>query len=288
MYLDEPISEVSVSRKGQFGPLCRVIIGSSHDSSETDYTAHGVRPVLSDLDLDIDGPTVTAIVGPNGMGKTTLLSVMAGVLSPQQGTVEIDGLVRRSTAETELEIRRNVVFLPDRPWLPKHRTGREFLLSVGSIYGVPPDRMFDHADRLFRLFNLVTESDWPIRSYSNGQQKKLALASALITEAKTLILDEPFGGGLDPAGILALKQVLKRRNEEYGYLILISAPAPEMIEDLAEKFVVLRQGKVVAHESLSGLRQMTGIDGSLSDVLATLTSPETLENVENYFSGVQS
>ena len=196
---------------------------------------YGVRPVLSDLDLDIDGPTVTAIVGPNGMGKTTLLSVMAGVLSPQQGTVEIDGLVRRSTAETELEIRRNVVFLPDRPWLPKHRTGREFLLSVGSIYGVPPDRMFDHADRLFRLFNLVTESDWPIRSYSNGQQKKLALASALITEAKTLILDEPFGGGLDPAGILALKQVLKRRNEEYGYLILISAPAPEMIEDLAEE-----------------------------------------------------
>ena len=151
----------------------------------TQITQHyGVRPVLSNLDLQIDGPTVTAIVGPNGMGKTTLLSVMAGVLSPQHGTVEIDGRVRRSSPETELDIRRNVVFLPDRPWLPRHRTGREFLLSVGAIYGISPDRLFDHADRLFRLFNLVTESDWPIRSYSNGQQKKLALASTLITEAR--------------------------------------------------------------------------------------------------------
>lgn len=249
---------------------------------------YGVRPVLIDLSLAIERPTVTAIIGPNGMGKTTLLSVMAGVLSPQQGVVEIDGRIRRSTVDAELEIRRNVVFLPDRPWLPKHRTGREFLLSVGFIYGVAADLMFNHADRLFKLFSLVTESDWPIRSYSNGQQKKLALASALITGARTLNFDEPFGGGLDPAGILALKHVLKRLQQQHGYFILIRAPAPELIEDLADKFVVLRQGKVVAHESLAGLRQMTGIDGPLSDVLATLTSPETLENVENYFAGTES
>ena len=249
---------------------------------------YGVRPVLENLSLDLEGPTITAIVGPNGMGKTTLLSVIAGVLSPQHGTVEIDGLMRRSSPEAELQIRRQAMFLPDRPWLPKHRTGREFLLSIGSIYGIPPERLFDHADRLFQLFNLTTESDWPIRSYSNGQQKKLALASALITEARTLILDEPFGGGLDPAGILALKHVLKRLSQEQGYLILISAPAPELIEDLAEEFVVLRKGEVVAHETIDGLRRLTGNNGPLSDLLATLTSPETLENVEHYFAGADA
>lgn len=255
----------------------------------TDITQHyGVRPVLRNLDVDIPDAAVTAIIGPNGMGKTTLLSVMAGVLSPQCGTVEIDDVVRRSSMETELEIRRVAVFLPDRPWLPKHRTGREFLLSVGAIYGIEAERLFDHADRLFQLFNLTQESDWPIRSYSNGQQKKLAVASALITDARTLILDEPFGGGLDPAGILALKHVLRRLVQEQKFLVVISAPVPEIIEELADNFVVLRQGQVVANETLEGLQRLTGIGGGLSEVLASLTSPETLDNVDHYFAGSSS
>lgn len=246
---------------------------------------YGVRPVLEELDLEIDGAGVTAIVGPNGMGKTTLLSVMAGVLSPQHGTVEINGLPRRSTPENELEIRRQAVFLPDRPWLPKHRTGREFLLSVGALYGIDTERLFGHIDRLFDLFNLTKEGDWPVRSYSNGQQKKLCLAAALVTEAKTLLLDEPFGGGLDPSGILALKRVLQRLTREQGYTVVLTAPAPELIEDLADRFVVLREGRVVAHDSIDGLRRETGIGGPLSDVLASLLNPETLEQIEEYFAG---
>lgn len=248
---------------------------------------YGVRPVLQDLDLEI-GSGVTAIVGPNGMGKTTVLSVMAGVLTPQRGTVEINGLLRRSTAEDELEIRGQAVFLPDRPWLPKHRTGREFLLSVGALYGVEIERLFDHIDRLFRLFNLTKEGDWPVRSYSNGQQKKLSLSAALVTDARILLLDEPFGGGLDPAGILALKHVLGRLTREQDYCVVLTAPAPELIEDLTDQFVVLREGHVVAHDSIEGLRRETGLGGPLSDVLASLISPETLDRVEDYFAGESS
>ncbi|MFT4556998.1 MAG: ABC transporter ATP-binding protein [Planctomycetales bacterium] len=246
---------------------------------------YGVRPVLKDLNLEIGDSGVTAIVGPNGMGKTTLLSVLAGVLTPQHGTVEINGLIRRSTEKNELEIRRQAVFLPDRPWLPKQRTGREFLLSVGALYGVETEQLFDHIERLFQLFNLAKEADWPVRSYSNGQQKKLSLSAALVTEARILLLDEPFGGGLDPAGILALKHVLRRLTQEQGYCVVLTAPAPELIEELADKFVVLREGRIVAHDTVEGLRHETGLGGPLSDVLASLTSPETLDNVEDYFAG---
>lgn len=247
---------------------------------------YGVRPILADLNLSLQGPRITAIVGPNGMGKTTLLSVIAGTLTPQHGDVQINGMSRRETPDIERQIRKEAVFLPDRPWLPKQRTGREFLLSVGAVYGIDPERLFAHADRLFKLFNLEKEGDWPVRSYSNGQQKKLALAAALITEAKILILDEPFGGGLDPAGILALKHVLKRLGTEAGYLIAISAPAPETIEDLADDFVVLKNGTVLAHEPLDGLKKLAGNAGSLSQILGQLVNPETLENVDHYFAGV--
>src|SRR5271168_3927567 len=170
-----------------------------------DVTQHyGVRPVLKHINLRIERGELVVIVGPNGMGKTTLLGVMGGVLTPQHGTVSIDGRQRRASVEDELAIRRMAVYLPDQAFLPAMRTGREFLLAVGELYDVDVDRRFVHVDRLLDLFELKEQADRTISSYSAGQKKKIALASALLTEAPVLFLDEPFSGGLDPAGLLAL------------------------------------------------------------------------------------
>src|SRR5262245_19875844 len=109
---------------------------------------YGVRPVLRHIQLEIATGEVVAVVGPNGMGKTTLLGATAWVLSPQHGYVEIDGLRRRSSVDNELAIRRRVAYLPDHPWIPKDHTGREFLLAVGNLYEVAIDRLIDHVDRL--------------------------------------------------------------------------------------------------------------------------------------------
>src|SRR6516225_12454228 len=153
-----------------------------------DVTQHyGIRPVLRKINLSIPTRSLAAVIGPNGMGKSTLLAVIAGVLTPQHGYVEIDGLRRKSSVETELAIRRRVVYLPDRPWLPVNRTGREFLLGVGRLYDIPADRLIDHAERLLQLFELDRLGDSPIRTYSAGRQKKISLCSALVTEAKILL-----------------------------------------------------------------------------------------------------
>lgn len=245
---------------------------------------YGVRPVLRQVDLQVPAGRLTAIVGPNGMGKTTLLGVMAGVLSPQKGYVEIDGLRRRRTEEEELAIRRRVVYLPDHPWLPTARTGREFLLGVGRLYDIDGERLIDHAERLLELFQLVREGDWPIRSYSNGQKKKIAVAAALASEAPILLLDELFGGGLDPSGILALRHVLRRLAAQADRTIVLTAPVPELAEEIADDFIVLKNGRVEAHDSLAGLKRRANCDGPLADVLARLVHPETIENVERYFA----
>src|SRR5258706_15879220 len=100
-----------------------------------DVTQHyGVRPVLRQINLQVSEGELLALMGPNGMGKSTLLSVMAGVLTPQKGYVEIGGKRRRSSEENEMALRKQVVYLPDHPGLPRNCTGREVLMVIGGFY----------------------------------------------------------------------------------------------------------------------------------------------------------
>ena len=143
---------------------------------------YGVRPVLKNVSLEIPTGELVTILGPNGAGKSTLLAAMAGLLAPQEGYVEFDGVRRRSSPEGELAVRRQVAYLPDAPWLPLTRTGREFLMAVGGLYDRKPSHLMEHAERLLKLFNLTDQADWAMRSYSSGQHMKIALCGALITD----------------------------------------------------------------------------------------------------------
>jgi ABC-type multidrug transport system ATPase subunit len=249
----------------------------------TDVTQHyGIRPVLRGINLRVETGELVVVLGPNGMGKSTLLGVMGGVLTPQHGTVEIHKMVRRRSMAEELEIRRNAVYLPDKPWLPANRTGREFLLGVGRLYDLPDERLMEHADRLLALFELADKADSPIRSYSGGQQKKVAICSALITEAPVLLLDEPFSGGLDPSGLLALKRVLRQLVDRKGTTIVLTSPVPELVEEIADRIAILRAGELLAFDTLDGLRRSTGARGPLGQVLERMIFPETMRNLEHY------
>ena len=249
---------------------------------------YGVKPVLKDVSLEIPAGSRTVVIGPNGTGKTTLLSVLGGVLHPQHGFVEIDGLRRRSSVQNELAIRKRVVFLPDRGFLPKNRTGREFLLGVGRLYEIPEDQLIDHAQRLLDLFHLTKLADSPIRTYSAGQQKKIALSSALVSGAEVFLLDEPFSGGLDPAGILALKHVLRRLSKEQGRTIVLTSPVPELVGEIADRLIVIREGALAFDGTLDEIREQTGHDGTLEEMLNEVIFLETQGQVDAYFGGGNS
>ncbi|HUG17635.1 MAG TPA: ABC transporter ATP-binding protein [Planctomycetaceae bacterium] len=245
---------------------------------------YGIKPVLKQISLEIPASSRTAVIGPNGMGKTTFLSVLAGVLQPQSGYVEIEGLRRRSSVENERTIRKRAVFLPDRCFLPKNRTGREFLLGVGQMYELDRERIVHHAESLLKLFDLAALADSPIRTYSAGQMKKISLCSALITDAHVLLLDEPFSGGLDPAGILALKHVLRRLSLERGRTVVLTSPVPELVVEVADRLIVIEKGRVSINGTLEELKRETGHTGSMNQMLHEVIFPETLVNIDAYFA----
>lgn len=246
---------------------------------------YGIRPVLKDISLQADRGEILALMGPNGMGKSTLLAVIAGALWPVIGRVKIDGKWRRATPEDELAIRRQVVYLPAEPWLPKDRTGREWLLAVGRLYSIPETRLMDHVPRLLSLFDLETKGDEPIIAYSTGQKKKIALAGAIVTEAPVMLLDEPFAGGLDPSGILALKRIFQKHREDRDATVIMATPVPELVEDIADRIAIIRDGELIACDTLAGLQRQSGKSGSLAEVYDSLVNMGSNSKIDQYFGG---
>jgi ABC-type multidrug transport system ATPase subunit len=244
---------------------------------------YGVRPVLTHINFRVPAGQLVAVMGPNGVGKSTLLGIIAGLISPAQGYVEIHGLRRRGSEEAELQIRKQMVFLPDHPWLPEFMTTREWLMAVGQLYDIESGHLMDHINRLLDLFQLTDKGDSPIRTCSNGQKKKVAICGTLVTEAPLLVLDEPFTGGLDPSAILALGRVLKHLAESGDFTVVMASQIPELIEELAHQILVLADTRVAAYDSLDGLRAKTGCS-SLPEVFAEIVHPKTLESIENYFN----
>ena len=244
---------------------------------------YGVRPILKKLCLDVMPGELLTIMGPNGSGKTTLLGVIAGLLAPIDGYVEINGVRRRASEDEEIQIRRRVFYLMAEPYFPSYVSSREYLLAVGRLYDVPDLKLMDHVDRLFALFDLEKQADTAISNLSSGQRKKVSLASALVTEAPILLLDEPFSGGLDPAGLMAIKQVLKRLADQEDTTIVMATPVPELVEEVADRVAILIDGQIIACDTVAGLRKLSGCDGPLPAVLEHLIHPGTQQNLAAYF-----
>jgi len=239
-------------------------------------------PVLKDLSLRVEAGESVVLMGPNGMGKTSLLGVVAGLLQPVQGFVNVNGRRRRESESSELAIRREMIFLPADPWMPQNNTVSEFVMGVGRAYGVSEERLCDHMPRLLRLFYLEECADDPILSISMGQKRKVALAGALVAERPILVIDEPFSGGLDPSGLAAIREILREFRCRRSTTILMATPVAELADEIVDRVVIMRKGRIVEAGSPEELKAKAGDAPTLSRAVERLMSPDTEARIGEY------
>lgn len=243
---------------------------------------YGAAPTLKRVSLEVEKGECMVVMGPNGMGKSTLLKCAAGLHAPFKGEVYIDGDLRRSSEEVELAIRRKVFYLPDDLWMPPLMSPRKFLLAMGELYDRSATEVYEHAESLMNLFQLSDKADSQIKDLSMGQAKKLSLCAALISDCETLILDEPFSGGLDSSALLVMQKLLRSMAECEKRTVLMAVPVPELVEKVADRIAVIADGEIKACGSVEKLKAQSGVEGDLAEVLESLIASESSEDLKEY------
>jgi|GEM_PF-326371 len=248
------------------------------------YCAHGAKFILRDLNFLISRGEIAIIVGVNGVGKSTLLATIAGAVSAARGTVKVFDHPRRRSVESERAARRMAVYLPDEAWLPGSMQVREYLGAAAALFEIPVADAIDRIDALLDLFALTDVESQSLKSLSTGQKKKVGLCSALLADRELLLLDEPFSGGLDPAGISALRRVLLNRAREHQQTIVLTTPVAELVAELADRLLILRDGGLAHDLDHNELRRRLETTPSLADALNELIFPDAEQRIQRFLN----
>ncbi|MBL6792177.1 MAG: ATP-binding cassette domain-containing protein [Parasynechococcus sp.] len=217
--------------------------------------AYGAVTALSNLDLSVPEGCLYGLLGPNGAGKTTTLRILATLLAPDGGSVQVDGV---DALKHPREVRRLLGYVAQEVAIDKILSGRELLQLQGDLYHL------NRADRDHRIDDLIDRlgmEPWIDRrcgTYSGGMRRRLDLAAGLLHRPRLLVLDEPTVG-LDIESRSAIWQLLNQLVEA-GTSVLLSSHYLEEIEALADRMAIIDAGAVIAEGTPTDLKQRLGGD----------------------------
>ncbi|WP_332762407.1 ABC transporter ATP-binding protein [Pseudarthrobacter sp.] len=205
----------------------------------------GRREVLHGVDFAVEAGSVFGVIGPNGAGKTTTMRCLLDIIRPTSGEVRVLGKDPRAGGP---ELRRRIGYLPGELFLEGRVTGRTLLAHYQAISGpVAPGRIDGLAERL------GLDLDRHTRKLSKGNKQKLGLVQAFMHDPELLVLDEPTSG-LDPL-VQQEFHAMVREAQHRGQTIFLSSHVLSEVQQTADTVAILRDGRIIAVESVSGLRE---------------------------------
>jgi ABC-2 type transport system ATP-binding protein len=228
---------------------------------------YGKFTAVDGINLEIPRGELFGFLGPNGAGKTTTMRMIAGILRPTSGTIEIAG---DDVARDPIRAKSRLGFIPDRPFVYDKLTGAEFLRFVAALYGQEGEVIERRMEELLDLFELMPWKDELVESYSHGMRQKLIISSALLHRPEVIVVDEPMVG-LDPKGQKFLKELF-RAFVERGGTVLMSTHTLDMVEEMCDRIGIIAGGRILACGSMAEVRQQTAAgDSGLEELFLKLT-----------------
>jgi ABC-2 type transport system ATP-binding protein len=223
----------------------------------------GTTRALDGLDLEIPEGEVYGFLGPNGAGKTTTIRCLLGLVSPSAGHVRLLGV---DVPRRLPEVIRRVGAIVEAPALFPRMSGRRNLQILAQLHGIGSAAINDVLERV----DLSERADDHVRTYSLGMKQRLGVAAALLKDPTVLVLDEP-ANGLDPAGIVEVRELLRRLGKE-GRTVFVSSHILSEVQQTADRVAILARGRCVAA-------------GPVAEVLATERAIGVLVKVADLEAG---
>ena len=207
---------------------------------------YGEVVAVSDVSFDL-GPGVTGLLGPNGAGKTTLLKMMAGLLEPTSGRVNLFGQRLRG----QPQFYRRLGYCPESERLYEYMSGGEFLLVTAQLQGLIDPR--GAAQKALEQVDLVKEQDKRIKAYSRGMRQRLKVAQCLLHDPEVLLLDEPLKGA-DPTQRRILIDLIAKLGHA-GKTIVVSSHVLYEVERMASQIILIHRGRLLAFGDFRAIRK---------------------------------
>ena len=210
---------------------------------------YGSFTAVDAINLEVPRGELFGFLGPNGAGKTTTLRMIAGILRPTSGTVEIAGV---DVAANPREAKMKLGFIPDRPFIYEKLTGAEFLRFVAGLYDQEGPHIEHRSRELLALFDLEEWRDELVESYSHGMRQKLIISSAFVHRPEVIVVDEPMVG-LDPKAARILKDLFREYTRR-GNTIMMSTHTLEVAESMCDRIGIIQGGHIRACGTMADLR----------------------------------
>ncbi|WP_144921227.1 ABC transporter ATP-binding protein [Halorubrum salsamenti] len=211
---------------------------------------YGEFAAVVDSTFSVEAGEVFGIVGPNGAGKTTTLKVLAGLVDPTDGEVEVAGF-----ASDDPEMRRQLGFLPEESPLYEEMTPLSYLRFFADLYDVPREAANERIETALDRLEL-DHRERRLGDMSKGMKRKVAIARSLVNDPDVLVYDEP-ASGLDPVTTNSVLE-FTRELRETGKTVVFSAHNLYHVESVCDRVAVMNEGRIVARGSVDGIRERHG------------------------------
>ncbi|HEU4446323.1 MAG TPA: ATP-binding cassette domain-containing protein [Nitrososphaeraceae archaeon] len=242
-----------------YSDLTKKYVSTKSTESENAIVVKGLRKsfkqlaVLDGVNFVVKKGTVLALLGPNGAGKTTTIRILSTLLLPDSGQALINGI---DVVKNSNKVRSLIGLTGQYAALDEYLTGRENLHMIGRLYRLSHLDIKRRTKELLELFDLVEASDRTVKTYSGGMSRRLDLAVSLIASPPIIFLDEPTTG-LDPRSRLIMWDIIKQLVSR-GTTILLTTQDMDEADHLADRIIVINNGKIIAEGTSDQLKQRIG------------------------------